>query len=78
MNERDLAARLNSTELACLRYLLSYPEAELYQFDWRTVDRLLEWGLIDRVLLMALPILPRQVRYRLTEKGRDVLKAVSR
>ena len=78
MNERDLAARLNATELACLHYLSSYPEAELSQFDGRLVQRLVDRGLIDRVLLMALPVLPRQVRYRLSEKGRAVLKAVSR
>ena len=78
MNERDLAMRLNSTELACLHYLLSYPEAELSQFDGRLVERLVDWGLIDRMLVMTLPILPRQVRYRLSEKGRVVLQAASR
>lgn len=78
MNERDLAEHLNTTELACLRYLLSYPEADLSQFGERVVNRLVEGGLIERVLLMTLPVLPRQVRYRLSEKGRAVLKAASR
>ena len=74
MNERDLAARLTATELACLRYLLNYPEAELSHYDNHLIERLLHLGLIDRVMRLALPIIPQHVRYRLTEKGRFVLK----
>ena len=74
MDERQLAACLTATESACLRYLLNYPEAELTQYDGQLVERLIHLGLIDRVLAMALPIIPQRVRYRLTETGRLVLR----
>lgn len=77
MSEQGLAGRLSATDLACLRYLSYYPDAELFQFDERVVGRLLAEGLVERVLQLAYPVLPQRYRYRLTSKGRSVLNAAS-
>lgn len=73
MSERELARSPSPAELSCLKYLSNHPEAELSQFDVAVVERLVSYGLMDRFLLVAFPVMPQVARYRLTEKGRFVL-----
>jgi hypothetical protein len=76
MSDQDIAEHLSTTEQACLIHLLNYPDADLSQFDEQVVDQLIVKGLVDRVPLLAFPVLPPQTCYRLTSQGRAVLKAV--
>ena len=72
MSKQHPSTDLTDAERACLEYLLQHPDVELIQFDSMVVEHLVNRGFVDRVLLMAFPIMTRQVRYRLTAKGRAV------
>ncbi len=73
MSEQYPTQELSDSELACLHYLVRYPDAELVQFESMLVERLTNQGFVDRVLLMAFPIMIPYVRYRLTDKGRSMI-----
>ncbi len=73
MSESYPTQELSDSEFACLSYLFRYPEAELIQFESIVVERLERQGFVDKILLMAFPIMIPYVRYRLTDKGRSVI-----
>ncbi|MDX1605796.1 MAG: hypothetical protein R3202_06355 [Candidatus Competibacterales bacterium] len=67
--------RLRPDEVACLRYLSAYPDgAEPPRVSQLLLDSLVRRGLIEQCPLLAFPGLPRYERYRVTARGRRLLR----
>jgi hypothetical protein len=68
--------RLEHGELECLRRILSNPDSLPETCRESAVHHLLDLGMVERVLLLALPVIPPRYGYRITERGRRALHAV--
>lgn len=77
MNNRYQTGSLSAEQLACLRYLSQHPDTTANPFGTQLLDGLVARGLVKKVRMLALPVMPQQYRYRLTPKGRKVLEAQS-
>lgn len=73
MNDRFNSEPLSAEELACLRHLSHHPDAVAYPFSTQLLDNLAARGLVRKVRVLALPVVPQQYHYRLTSKGRKAL-----
>lgn len=71
MTKRGL---LTQEELACLGRILAHPSSLPECCPERVVAHLLDLGMVERVLLLALPVIPARYGYRLTERGRRTLR----
>lgn len=73
MSDQYQTASLSPEELACLRYLSRHSEATANPFSTQLLDSLVARGLVEKVRVLALPVVPQQYHYRLSPKGRKVL-----
>lgn len=73
MNNRYQTVSLSAEQLACLRYLSQHPDATMTPFSTQLLDNLVARGLVKKVRVLALPVVPQQYHYRLTPKGRKLL-----
>jgi DNA-binding MarR family transcriptional regulator len=73
MSNRFKSEPLSGKELACLRYLSRHPIATTSPFSTQLLDNLAARGLVEKVRVLALPVVPQRYHYRLTPKGRKLL-----
>jgi hypothetical protein len=67
---------LRPQERACLRYLARNPDSSPPHFSTVLLEGLMARGLLERSRSLSLPPLPAQNRYRLTPRGRRVLRSI--
>lgn len=65
---------LRQEELVCLGRILAHPNSLPEICPEGVVAHLLDLGMVERVLLLALPVIPARYGYRLTERGRLALR----